>query len=236
MYEASCSSSTITSPRSRIGAKIADRAPTTTLRLAAGDAIALVAALGLPERGVEHRDRGAEPLAEAADGLRRERDLRHEHDRAEPSRECRLACLEIHLGLAAPGRSDEQQVRSRRLVEAGDDARDRGALLVGQRGGGCLTGERLALGRRGPLPARRPAKRSNELECAGRCRAVVVGDPQCEVDEGRRDLVEHLPDGRDLDTHGRLDSDLDDHTARRAAAESHLDDRSLARPRPVPRR
>ncbi len=58
------------------------------------------------------------------DGLRRQGDLGHEHDRAEPSRERRLARLEIHLGLAAAGRPDEQEMCTGRRVEPGDDARD----------------------------------------------------------------------------------------------------------------
>ena len=93
-------------------------------------------------------------------------------------------------------------MRPRLLTEAGDDARNRGALLVGQCRRGRLPGQRLALGGRGPLPAGRPAERSNEVERTGRRRAVVVGDPQGEVDEGRRDLVEHPPDGRNPDPTG----------------------------------
>ena len=80
-------------------------------RLAAGDAVALVAPLGLAECRVEDRDGVPESLPEPADRLRREGDLRHEHDRSEPSGECRLAGLEVHLGLAAPGRADEEEVR-----------------------------------------------------------------------------------------------------------------------------
>ena len=86
-------------------------------RLAAGDAVALVAPLGLAERRVEDRDGVAESLPEPADRLRRERDLRHEHDRAEPTVERRLAGLEVHLRLAAPGRADEEEMRRAALVE-----------------------------------------------------------------------------------------------------------------------
>ena len=46
----------------------------------------IVAALALGEAGVEHRDVVAEARAEAADELRRERDLRHQHQRAPPAR------------------------------------------------------------------------------------------------------------------------------------------------------
>ena len=116
-------------------------------RLATGDAIPLVAPLGLPECGVEDRDRVAEALAEPADGLGREGDLGHEHDGAETSRECRFARLEVHLGLAAARRPDEQEMCTRLLVEPCDDARDRGALLRGELRGDRLAGKGLALGR-----------------------------------------------------------------------------------------
>ena len=52
-------------------------------RVAAGDPVALVAALRPAEGRVEDRDAVAEPAPEPPDRLRRERDLRHEHDGAE---------------------------------------------------------------------------------------------------------------------------------------------------------
>ncbi len=98
-------------------------------RLPAGDPVALVASLGVAERRVEDRDQVAEPVPEAPDGLRRERDLRHEHDRPEPALERGGAGLEVHLGLAAAGRPFEQDVLADPLVERGDDPLDRGALV-----------------------------------------------------------------------------------------------------------
>ncbi len=77
---------------------------------------------------------------------------------------------------------------------ADDDALDGRALLGRERLGLGLAGERLALGGRGPLAARRAAHRRDELERARGRRAVVVGDPEREVDERRRDLVEQPPD------------------------------------------
>jgi hypothetical protein len=53
-------------------------------RLAAAQALPLVVALALGELGVQHRDRVAEALDEAADDLGRQRDLGHEDDRALP--------------------------------------------------------------------------------------------------------------------------------------------------------
>ena len=80
-------------------------------RLAARDPLALVAALGVGERRVEDRHPVAEARADPADGLRRERDLGHEHDRPESPLEHRGARLEVHLGLAGARRAVEQEVR-----------------------------------------------------------------------------------------------------------------------------
>ena len=58
----------------------------------------------------------------AADGLRRQRDLGHEDDRAEPALEHRGAGLEVHLGLRRSGRAVQQEVAAAR-VDRGDDPR-----------------------------------------------------------------------------------------------------------------
>ena len=177
---------------------------------------------------MEDRDRVTEPFAEPADRLRRESDLGHEHDRAEAARECRLARLEVHLRLAAPGRPDEQEVRARRPTEPGGHASDGDALLGGERGGRRLTGERLSLGRRPSLPARCAAEGCDELERARRRRAVVVGDPERQVDEHRGDLAEHLAGRGEHDPRRSLDVDLGNHAAGGAAAQADLQDRTLA--------
>ena len=78
--------------------------------VAACDPLPLVAALGLGERRVEDGDAVAEAGAEAADRLRRERDLRDEHDRAASPLERGRARLDVDLGLAAAGRAVEQEV------------------------------------------------------------------------------------------------------------------------------
>ena len=59
---------------------------------------------------MEDGDAVAEPRPQAADALRRERDLRHQHDRALSPLDRRGACLEVDLGLAAAGRSVEEDV------------------------------------------------------------------------------------------------------------------------------
>ena len=92
-----------------------------------------------------------------------------------------------------------------------------------------LARQRSRARRRRPLAARRAPERRHELERARRRRAVVVGDPEREVDE-RRPGSRRAPSrpGRRLIPARRLDADLDDDATGRAAAEPHLHDRALA--------
>jgi hypothetical protein len=96
-------------------------------RLAGGDPLALVTPLGLGQRRVQDGDAVAEAEPEAAERLRRQRDLRHEHDRAAAPRERRFAGADVHLGLAAPRRAVEQEVPAARLEQL-RDARERALL------------------------------------------------------------------------------------------------------------
>ncbi len=82
----------------------ADRDP----RLAAPQPPPLVVALALAERRVQQRDGVAEARLEAPDGLRRERDLRHEHDHARAALERRRGRAQVDLGLARAGDAVEQ--------------------------------------------------------------------------------------------------------------------------------
>ena len=177
---------------------------------------------------MEDRHAVAEPPAEASHGLRRERDLGHQHDRPEPALERGAARLEVDLGLAAPGGPVEQDVLPDPLVERRHDLRDRCALLGGELRRLRLALERLARDGRRTLAPRRASQGRHELERAGWRRAVVVRDPQREVDERRRDVVHETPDDRGLDPGRRLDADVRDHPAHGAAAEPHRDDRALA--------
>ena len=120
-------------------------------RLASRDPLALVASLGVGQTRVQDREPVAEARREAAGRLRRQRDLRHQHDRAEPALERRRARLEVDLGLAAAGRPREQEVSA--APERADDAVDRGALLVGQLLRLGLAREPLARQGRRPLTA-----------------------------------------------------------------------------------
>ena len=115
---------------------------------------------------MEDRDAVAEARPHAADRLRRERDLGHEQDRAEPALEHGGADLEVDLGLAGAGRAVEQERPALTAVESSDDPLDRGRLLGKQLGGLVLAGERLALGRRRLLLAALRQLRSDEREGA----------------------------------------------------------------------
>ena len=88
-------------------------------RVAARDALALVAPLGLGQSGMENRDLIPEARPHAADGLRRERDLGNEDDRAEATLEHRHARLEVDLRLAGAGRAVEQDVSGAAVDDAG---------------------------------------------------------------------------------------------------------------------
>ena len=176
---------------------------------------------------MEDGDPVAEARPEAAERLRRQRDLGHEHDRAPTPLERRRARLEVDLGLAAAGRAREQQVRAAG-VEALDDPchgrllRRRQQLRLG------LAAEALRL--RAALSAPRPQLRRDELECPRGRRAVVVRHPEREIDERRRQLVEHTLDRRGLDPGRSLSAVLDDNAPGGTAAEADRDDRALAHP------
>ena len=83
-------------------------------RLAVGDAPVLGAAPGRGERAVQHRHGVAETGLEAGGRLRRQRDLRHQHDRAPSIRQLPLDRPQVDLGLARSGDAVQQHlVRSR---------------------------------------------------------------------------------------------------------------------------
>ena len=199
-------------------------------RLAPRDPVALVAPLRRTERRVHDRDAVAEPATKSSHRLRREGDLRHEHDRPEPALERCRAGLEVDLRLAAAGRPLQEHMLADALVERGDDLLHSLSLLVRQRLRLGLAFERLSLRGRRPLAPRRAALRRDELERSRGRRAVVVRDPQRQVDEGRRHLVEQPADGRRLDPGRGLDADVRHDPPRRAAAEPDRHDRALREP------
>ena len=169
-------------------------------RLAGGDPLPLVPSLRVGQPRVEDRDPVAEAGLEAAEGLRGERDLRDEDDRASPALERRRAGLKVDLGLAAPRRTGEEQVRAA-FVERGHDPVDRPPLRLREPLRLRLAAEpRCGLA---SLSAPHAQLRRDELERPCRRRAVVVGDPERQVDERRRQLVEDRFDRRDLDSRRR---------------------------------
>ena len=195
-------------------------------RLAARNARTLVPALRLAERRMQNGDPFAEARAEPAERLRRQRDLRHEHDRATPSLERGGAGLEIHLRLAAAGCTVEEEVRALSGVEPLDDALECGPLRRAQRGGLRLARQRVAFGRLRTRAASLPLDGSDEPERASRRRAVVVRDPEREPEERRRQLLDDALDGSRLDPFRRDDVDLRDDAAATGVAEPDLDDRA----------
>ncbi len=199
-------------------------------RGAVRDTIALVAALGVGERGVHQRDRVAEALAEPSHGLRRQCDLRDEDDGAEPAFEGRRARMQVDLGLPAPRRPGEEEVVAEPFVEGGHDAVDRSPLLERQRRRRRLAAESLSRGRRRALRAPLTPSRRDELERASGRRAVVVGQPQREIDERAWDLVEQRADRSEGDTRRRRDADLGDHATRAGASQADGDHGPFSHP------
>ena len=187
------------------------------------DPLAFVAALGLGERRVEDRHPVAEARPEAADRLRRERDLRDEDDHAEPSLERSRRRLEVHLGLPAPSGSVEKEVPAvfERLAKPGD-----GALLRCRQAPRLrLAWQRVALGRlRELLPSLSPRWSDERKRAAGR-RAVVVGEPERKLDERRGQRLFDPLDRRGVHALGRRVLQSDDDAALLRASEAHRNHR-----------
>jgi hypothetical protein len=192
-------------------------------RLAADDPLPLVPPLGLGESRVEQRDPVPEARDEAPERLWRQRDLRHEHDRATARGESGLTGPDVDLGLAATRRAGEEDVPAAALEKALDPLE--GALLrlgkVGRRWLGSQTGGRRHLA---PLAAPLRLLRRDQRERAGRRRAVVVREPEGEIDERRRQRLEH-PLCRDgLDVRRRCGVGVDDDAAATRVAEGDRED------------
>ena len=92
--------------------------------------------------------------------------------------------------------------------------------------GSASPGERLALRRLRPLAAGLPLHGRDQRERASRRRAVVLRDPERELDERLRQLLDDALDRRRLDAFRRRDVDLVDDTSPLRVAEPHLDDRA----------
>ena len=200
-------------------------------RLALDDPLPLVPPLGLGQAGVEQRDAVAEARAEAAERLRGERDLRHEDDRAAAGRERGLAGADVDLGLPAAGRAGQEDVAAAGS-RAGSSIRSSARSCEPDSCAGAGSAARPAVAvtsRRSPR--RCGLLRRDQRERAGRRRAVVVGEPEGEVDERRRQRLEH-PLGRDrLDVGRRLGVGVDDDAAAPRVAEAGSRGRRPSPPR-----
>ena len=125
-------------------------------RFAGLQALPLVAALARGQPGVEQRDAVAEPRHEPRHRLRRQPDLRDEHDRAPAPPKRRLGGRQVDLGLARARHPVEEVLAGRGAVDRGDDRVERRPLLGRQP-------RSRSTGRRRPRP---PAAGS-----CGRCAA-----------------------------------------------------------------
>jgi hypothetical protein len=193
-------------------------------RLAGDDSLALIAALRLGQARVQHRDPVAEAGLEAAERLGCQRDLRDEHDRTLAARERGRARLQIDLRLAAAGRAGEQEVRAGAVDRRHDP---RHGPLLRLRQPGRLRLARHAGARLAAFPAPDSQLGRDELERACRGGAVVVAEPEREIDERWRQLVEDAFDRRRLDAVRRGDTGLDDDPSCGGPPETDRDDGPL---------
>ena len=99
--------------------------PTTTRARRLTDASPFVGALAFPERAVEQRDVDAEVVPQPVDERRRERDLRHEHERGAPGSERVRDRGRVDRGLAARGLALEQEREGSARRERPADPLDR---------------------------------------------------------------------------------------------------------------
>ena len=175
---------------------------------------------------MEDRDPLAEARPHPTHRLRRERDLGDQHDRTESSLEHRRARLQVDLGLPGPRRAEQEKRGSAARVERLDDPIDRSPLLGEELGWSRFTLERLPLGRRRLLLAPPRRLRCDQGERPRRGGAVVVGDPEREVDERRRHLPDDLLDGDRRDAVGRAGLERDDDPASPPPPERHRHDRA----------
>ena len=95
---------------------------------AVADARPGVEALAGAHPAVDDRDAAGEVRVEAADGLRRERDLGHEHDGRPALNEARAEGAEVDLGLARARHAVEQKRPRRVRLDGGDDLIERFGL------------------------------------------------------------------------------------------------------------
>ena len=183
-------------------------APDHDRRLAGRDPLPLVPSLRVGQPRVEDRDPVAEAGLEAAEGLRGERDLRDEDDRASPALERRRAGLKVDLGLAAPvaparsrcARAFVEAVTIRSTARRCDWVSRSGSAspLSPGRSGVALRAARAASARRAraPVPAssrssRRPRAPGRRASAAARRGPIRPARPRFPAERQRRSPRPH---------------------------------------------
>ncbi len=145
-----------------------------------------------------------------------------------PAGERLLAGPQVDLRFPASGGAVEEEGAAG--PEGVDDPPQRSLLFLGELLGSRLRRERLrALSALGAL-ASRPRLGGDERESARRSRAVVVGEPEREVDERGRDGAENALDGNGLDLRRSLVLEPDDDPAAVRPSERNGHDRALLEP------
>ena len=175
---------------------------------------------------MEQRHALAEARSEAAEGLRRQRDLRHEDDCTAPCRERGFAGADVDLGLAAARSSGEQDVPAPTRQQA-LDVLERALLRLGEVRRRGLGGQSSRRGYLPPIAAPGGLLRCDQRERTRRSRAVVVRDPEREIDECRRQGLEHVLGGDRLHAARRLGIGVDHDPAPPRVAEADREDCSL---------
>ena len=90
--------------------------PYRDLHLAVVDPVPLVEPFPVRQAAVQDAEFVAEPGPEAAHGLRRQRNLRHQHDRGLPECKRHRDGLKVHLGFSGVGHAEQQQDVARRFA------------------------------------------------------------------------------------------------------------------------
>ena len=158
-------------------------------RLAGAQAPPFLVALAGTQPRVQHGHRLAKTLLEAADDLRRERDLGHEHDRSAILCEGGRGGAQVDLGLARAGHPVQQAPVEAALEQRAAQRLQHALLRVRQlrRPRTAATDRQMAHAcGRAPLAAAEPPRgawREHERQRTGERRAVLGGDPARQLDE-----------------------------------------------------
>ena len=172
---------------------------------------------------MQDRHAVAEACPEAAHGLRCERDLGHEDDHAEVAVERRRRGLQVDLGLPAAGGAVEEEMAAALVVRAPEPG-ERTLLRGRQRLRLRLAFQSVPLGRLRQHLAARALRRGDERERAAGRRAVVVRDPERELDERSGQRLDDALDRDGLDPRRGRVLEIDHNPSLTSPAEPDRDD------------